>query len=149
VVEQLVARRPVTLQCADIDTVGDAAISYARISARRISKRGAPCVEYIRAGDIFQVVISQRLEVPIHCASDPFEIYRTLRVVNPSPFMFFLRTGERDAGRQFAGDHVPGGGRQGHRAARWPAPAAAGSDRGGGPRWPRNCWPIPRNGPST
>lgn len=49
-------------------------------------------VEYIEAGDIFQVVLSQRLEVETTC--DPFEIYRTLRVVNPSPFMFFLRTGE-------------------------------------------------------
>jgi anthranilate synthase component 1 len=48
------------------------------------------CVEYIEAGDIFQVVISQRLEIPIHSPS--FEVYRTLRVVNPSPFMFYLRT---------------------------------------------------------
>lgn len=48
------------------------------------------CTEYIRAGDIFQVVISQRLELPNLCA--PFEVYRTLRVVNPSPFMFFVRT---------------------------------------------------------
>jgi anthranilate synthase component 1 len=48
------------------------------------------CTEYIRAGDIFQVVISQRLELPNLC--DPFEVYRTLRVVNPSPFMFFVRT---------------------------------------------------------
>lgn len=48
------------------------------------------CVEYIRAGDIFQVVISQRWELPQLC--DPFEVYRTLRVVNPSPFMFFVRT---------------------------------------------------------
>ena len=48
------------------------------------------CVEYIRAGDIFQVVFSQRLEVPLH--AHPFEIYRTLRVVNPSPFMFYVRT---------------------------------------------------------
>ncbi len=48
------------------------------------------CVEYIRAGDIFQVVISQRWELPRVC--DPFEVYRTLRVVNPSPFMFFVRT---------------------------------------------------------
>lgn len=47
------------------------------------------CVEYIKAGDIFQVVISQRLSAEI--TADPFEIYRTLRVVNPSPFMFFLR----------------------------------------------------------
>ena len=50
------------------------------------------CVEYIRAGDIFQVVISQRLALDLGC--DPFEVYRTLRVVNPSPFMFFLRTPE-------------------------------------------------------
>ncbi len=48
------------------------------------------CVEYIRAGDIFQVVISQRLELTNTC--DPFEVYRTLRVINPSPFMFFVRT---------------------------------------------------------
>jgi len=47
------------------------------------------CVEYIRAGDVFQVVFSQRLEVPIR--AHPFEIYRTLRVVNPSPFMFYVR----------------------------------------------------------
>ena len=47
-------------------------------------------MEYIRAGDIFQVVISQRLEVPL--TAHPFEIYRTLRIVNPSPFMFYVRT---------------------------------------------------------
>ncbi len=47
-------------------------------------------IEYIRAGDIFQVVLSQRLRVP--SAADPFDVYRALRVVNPSPFMFFLRT---------------------------------------------------------
>jgi anthranilate synthase component 1 len=50
------------------------------------------CVEYIRAGDIFQVVISQRWELEIN--TSPFEIYRTLRVINPSPFMFYLRTPE-------------------------------------------------------
>lgn len=48
------------------------------------------CTEYIRAGDIFQVVISQRFELPRVC--EPLEVYRSLRVVNPSPFMFFLRT---------------------------------------------------------
>ena len=46
-------------------------------------------VEYILAGDIFQVVLSQRLRVDV--AADPFDIYRALRVVNPSPFMFYLR----------------------------------------------------------
>jgi len=48
------------------------------------------CTEYIRAGDIFQVVISQRFELERDC--EPFEVYRSLRVVNPSPFMFLLRT---------------------------------------------------------
>lgn len=48
------------------------------------------CQEYIKAGDIFQVVISQRLTSITHAA--PFDIYRALRVVNPSPFMFYLKT---------------------------------------------------------
>ena len=48
------------------------------------------CIEYIHAGDIFQVVLSQRLSLDIEC--DPLEIYRSLRVLNPSPFMFFLRS---------------------------------------------------------
>jgi anthranilate synthase component 1 len=49
-------------------------------------------IEYIRAGDIFQVVLSRRLEVPFDLPA--LELYRTLRVVNPSPFMFYLRTPE-------------------------------------------------------
>ncbi len=48
--------------------------------------------EYIRAGDIFQVVVSQRLEVPVRVP--PFEIYRALRVVNPSPYMYYLGLGD-------------------------------------------------------
>jgi anthranilate synthase component 1 len=44
---------------------------------------------YIRAGDIFQAVISQRFAA--RPAPDPFEVYRALRVLNPSPYMYFLR----------------------------------------------------------
>ncbi len=44
---------------------------------------------HIRAGDIFQVVLSQRFAMQIEC--DPFDIYRALRFINPSPYMFFLR----------------------------------------------------------
>jgi anthranilate synthase component 1 len=47
---------------------------------------------YIRAGDIFQVVPSQRFSAEI--SADPFEIYRALRVVNPSPYLYFLRLDE-------------------------------------------------------
>jgi anthranilate synthase component 1 len=45
--------------------------------------------EYIAAGDIFQAVISQRFEVDP--GEDPFAVYRALRIVNPSPYMYFLR----------------------------------------------------------
>ena len=48
------------------------------------------CQEYIKAGDIFQVVLSQRLKLETKAA--PLDIYRALRVVNPSPFMFLLKT---------------------------------------------------------
>lgn len=48
--------------------------------------------EYITAGDAFQVVLSQRLELSI--TAHPFQIYRALRVVNPSPYMFYLRLGD-------------------------------------------------------
>ncbi len=47
---------------------------------------------YIRAGDIFQVVPSQRFETQTN--ADAFEIYRALRVINPSPYMYFLRLGD-------------------------------------------------------
>jgi anthranilate synthase component 1 len=45
--------------------------------------------EYIRAGDIFQVVLSQRFRIALQV--EPFEIYRQLRRINPSPYLFFLR----------------------------------------------------------
>ncbi len=47
------------------------------------------CKEYIRQGDAFQVVLSQRLETPY--LGDPFRAYRALRLINPSPFLTFIR----------------------------------------------------------
>ena len=44
--------------------------------------------EYIRAGDAFQVVLSQRLSLPLH--GRPFDLYRALRTLNPSPYLFYL-----------------------------------------------------------
>ncbi len=48
--------------------------------------------EYIRAGDIFQVVLSQAFSVDFR--QDPFNVYRVLRYINPSPYMFFLKQGD-------------------------------------------------------
>ena len=47
--------------------------------------------EYIRAGDVFQVVLSQRFSKPL--AAEPLDVYRHLRAVNPSPYMFHLALG--------------------------------------------------------
>ena len=50
-------------------------------------------LEYIRAGDLFQVVLSQRFELP-DC--DGFSLYRTLRAASPAPYHFYLRLGGRE-----------------------------------------------------
>ncbi len=49
--------------------------------------------KYISAGDIFQVVLSQRLDFTP--GAEPFDLYRSLRQVNPSPYLYFLRMGDR------------------------------------------------------
>jgi anthranilate synthase component 1 len=48
--------------------------------------------EYVRAGDVVQAVISQRLSTKT--TADPFDIYRALRTINPSPYMYYLRLGD-------------------------------------------------------
>ena len=87
------SKRSDLLSIADISTRGELNLLYgSNCTQDQFENAIRKCVKYIRAGDIFQVVISQRLHAKI--TVDPFEIYRTLRVVNPSPFMFFLRTSE-------------------------------------------------------
>ncbi len=50
------------------------------------------CKDYVAAGDIVQVVVSQRFSTTV--AADPFDIYRALRSVNPSPYMYYLSFGD-------------------------------------------------------
>jgi anthranilate synthase component I len=64
---------------------------HSNLTRRRYQAMVERAQEYIRAGDVFQVVLSQRLEVPVRVP--PFDIYRALRVVNPSPYMYYLRLG--------------------------------------------------------
>ena len=52
------------------------------------------CKEYIREGDIMQVVLSQRLSTPYKGV--PFDVYRSLRTINPSPYMYFMNVGDFD-----------------------------------------------------
>jgi anthranilate synthase component 1 len=79
------------LQLTDITLTGDVSETWkSNFTQEQFEAAVEKCKEYIRAGDIFQVVISQRLQRETHAR--PLDIYRALRVVNPSPFMFFLRT---------------------------------------------------------
>src|SRR5262249_17581024 len=57
----------------------------------RFEERVRVAKEHIAAGDIYQVVLSQRFEANV--AADPFTVYRALRHVNPSPYMYFIRMG--------------------------------------------------------
>jgi anthranilate synthase component 1 len=80
------------LQLTDIAPLGDVKIPYrSNFEPEAFEMAVGRCKEYIKAGDIFQVVLSQRLHTETRAR--PFDIYRTLRVVNPSPFLFYLRMG--------------------------------------------------------
>jgi anthranilate synthase component 1 len=87
-VERLAEPGP-DLPPVDIDTDGPVALqprsNFTRVQYEEVVRR---CQEYIKAGDIFQVVPSQRFAVETDAV--PFDIYRALRVVNPSPFLFYL-----------------------------------------------------------
>jgi anthranilate synthase component 1 len=65
---------------------------HAGTSRRRFMQSVERAKEYIAAGDAFQVVLSQRLDFTPEVS--PFDIYRALRTVNPSPYMYFLRNGD-------------------------------------------------------
>jgi anthranilate synthase component I len=72
-------------------TPGKAIDVHSNISQERFLEMVKTAKEYIAAGDVYQVVLSQRFEAEI--TTDPFTVYRALRHVNPSPYMYFLRMG--------------------------------------------------------
>ena len=90
VCEQL-SRPTDDLRLTDISLTGDPQLPFRSNFTREGYETAVEkCKEYIKAGDIFQVVLSQRLE--LETKAQPTDIYRALRVVNPSPYMFLLRT---------------------------------------------------------
>jgi len=81
------------LQLADIDLSGWPKLPYrSNLTREQFEAAVSRAQEYICAGDIFQVVLSQRLA--LETEATPRDIYRALRVVNPSPFMFLLELPE-------------------------------------------------------
>lgn len=66
-----------------------AEIPESTMTRQQFTKAVEAAKEYILAGDIFQVVLAHRFSSPLK--ADPFHMYRTLRLINPSPYMFYLR----------------------------------------------------------
>lgn len=94
-VDEIIKRleRPDSLPISDIRAAGEVTKEYtSNFEPERFESAVDRCKEYIRAGDIFQVVLSQRLKT--ETTATPLEIYRALRVVNPSPFLFLVRFGD-------------------------------------------------------
>ena len=95
-VDELVARLSgpaPELGVSDIDTDGPVnRVPESNFTREQYEQVVRHCQEYIKAGDIFQVVPSQRFHV--ETTAEPFNIYRVLRVVNPSPFLFYLPFGD-------------------------------------------------------
>ena len=83
--------RPAQLRKSSPSQAGKLKVS-AGTSRPRFLQMVERAKEYIAAGDIFQVVLSQRLDFTPEVA--PFDIYRALRTVNPSPYLYFLRMGD-------------------------------------------------------
>jgi anthranilate synthase component 1 len=108
-------------------------------------KAVAKAHEYVMAGDLMQVQIGQRIRKPY--VDSPLSLYRALRSLNPSPYMYFYNFGDMQivgaspeiwcATRRADGEKS--------RCARSPAPARAAPRRSAMPNWPRNCWPTQRN----
>lgn len=79
---------------ASLPTVGGRGFAQPRsnISPRQFDHMVRAAKSHIREGDILQVVLSQRLSTPLR--GEPFELYRALRMVSPSPYMYFLEFGD-------------------------------------------------------
>ncbi len=83
-------RTPVMELSDDIIEEGEINIKFSsNFKKSDFIKAVETCKEYIRAGDIIQAVISQRLQT--QTIAKPINIYRTLRVINPSPYMFYIK----------------------------------------------------------
>ncbi len=86
-------QEPIAFELASVDLTREARPQYtANCTKEQYEQSVLAAKEYIKSGDIFQVVLSQRLEAVTKAR--PFDIYRALRVINPSPFMFYLSSPE-------------------------------------------------------
>ncbi|MGD1276407.1 MAG: anthranilate synthase component I [Tepidisphaeraceae bacterium] len=84
-------QQPPLSALGEIDFSGELVLPFSSNFARdQFEQAVATGKQYIQAGDIFQFVPSQRLRVT--SAADPLDVYRALRIINPSPYMFYLKS---------------------------------------------------------
>lgn len=85
-------RNPLPARPIEIAPVQREAAFRSNVTREEYEAMVARAQEYIRAGDVIQVVPSQRLETEVH--APPFNVYRALRSINPSPYMYYLQLGD-------------------------------------------------------
>ncbi len=88
-IEQIEKRLTAAMSLPGTSRAGVAPRAVSNVAPDRYCAMVREAKEHIRAGDIFQAVLSQRYKMPVTC--DPLDIYRALRFINPSPYMFFIR----------------------------------------------------------
>ena len=92
-IDRLIAKLRSPLRESPLDKAGGAAEDFVSDFTEDEFKAAVErCKEYVRAGDIIQVVLSQRFSGRL--GAPAFDVYRALRTLNPSPYMFFLRFGK-------------------------------------------------------
>ncbi|MSU46597.1 MAG: anthranilate synthase component I [Lacunisphaera sp.] len=89
---QAALARPTPLTSSPLSDTVAAKVPAGNIPQDAFEKMVRDSKEFIRAGDIFQIVLSQRFSRPF--SKSPLDLYRALRTVNPSPYMFLLETGD-------------------------------------------------------
>ena len=87
-------KKPVKLKDIDVDLKASTNMLEIKSNMKKLEYENAvrSAKEYIRAGDVIQVVPSQRFETKT--GADPLNVYRILRMINPSPYMFYLKLGK-------------------------------------------------------
>ena len=117
------------------------------VSREHFEANVARIVEYVHAGDAFQVVPSQRFSAP--APVEAFSIYRSLRTVNPSPYMYFLDFGDFEIAGASPEPDGAGEWRRAETLGRSRAPARGAPPPRRTSLRRRRCSPIPRSAPST
>lgn len=89
---QTALARPTPLTSSTLGDTGPVQVPAGNFTQAAFEKMVEDSKEFIRAGDIFQIVLSQRFSREFR--KSPLDLYRALRTVNPSPYMFLLETGD-------------------------------------------------------